>query len=323
MSALEVSVVICAYTEGRWSPLVAAVESVRAQTLPPREIIVVIDHNPRLLARVRAHFPALTAIENSAPRGLSGARNCGVAAASGAIVAFLDDDAVAAPDWLAVLAGAYDDAAVLGVGGGIAPLWARARPAWFPAEFNWTIGCDYTGLPTATATVRNLIGANMSFRREVFTQIGGFHAGIGRVGALPLGCEETELCIRIRQRQPGATLRYEPRARVRHLVTPERARARYFFARCWSEGRSKALVAGLVGTSDGLASERRYTFGVLPRGVLRGLRDAMLGGDPGGLGRAGVIVAGLAITTAGYLRGRLATRKGLQPVEQLAWEGQA
>src|SRR5438067_543241 len=88
----DISVIICAYTEERWSDLVAAVESVQKQTLSPREIIVVIDHNPGLLKRAREHVSGVVTIENADARGLRGARNSGIAVAQGQIIAFLDDD---------------------------------------------------------------------------------------------------------------------------------------------------------------------------------------------------------------------------------------
>ncbi len=88
-TALDVSVVICAYTEERWHELVAAVTSIQQQSAPPREIIVVVDHNPRLLERVQRHSPGIIAIENSELQGLSGARNSGIARARGALIAFL------------------------------------------------------------------------------------------------------------------------------------------------------------------------------------------------------------------------------------------
>lgn len=302
---LDLSVIICAYTEERWPDLVAAVDSLGRQSLPPREVVVVIDHNPALLARARAAFPSAVVLANSQHPGLSGARNCGVAATHGAIVAFLDDDAVALPDWAAQLLAGYADPQVVGVGGAIEPLWQHRRPGWFPTEFDWVVGCTYRGAPTNTALVRNLIGANMSFRREVFAAVGQFRSAIGRVGAHPVGCEETELCIRIRQHWPERILLHRPEARVLHRVPAARGRWRYFRARCYGEGISKALVRQFVGARDGLSSERAYTLRTLPRGVARGLADT-LGGDPHGLLRAGAIVAGLAITTAGFVRGAVA-----------------
>lgn len=302
-STETVSVVICAYSHDRWEALLDAVDSVRRQRRPADEIIVVVDHNPSLLERVRAHLPDVLALANSGVRGLSGARNSGVAAARGQILVFLDEDAVAEPEWLDALIAPYRSAYVLGVGGAIEPIWLDGRPAWFPAEFGWVVGCSYRGLPETTTPVRNLIGCNMSFRREVFDAVGGFRDGIGRVGTQPDGCEETELCIRISQHSPGDLL-YEPRARVRHRVPAQRASWRYFVARCYAEGHSKARVTRLVGSRDGLASERNYTLRTLPGGVLNGLRLTLDRGDPTGLGRASAILVGLTVTTAGYLLGR-------------------
>ena len=301
----NISVVICAYTQARWHDLVAAVHSVRGQSVQPREIIVVVDHNPTLLERVHTEVPYVIAIENQEAKGLSGARNSGIAAATGAVIAFLDDDGVAAPDWLEHLLRAYANPEVMGVGGTVEPLWIGGRPPWFPAEFDWVVGCTYRGLPEVTAPVRNLIGCNMSFRREVFEGVGGFRSGIGRVGIDPAGCEETELCIRVGRRWPSKALLYEPRARVQHRVPARRARWSYFRARCYAEGLSKALVAQAVGAGDGLASERTYTVRTLPRAVIRGVADS-LRGDPSALPRVGAIVAGLALTTAGYLMGTIA-----------------
>lgn len=305
---LNASVVICAYTEERWDDLLAAVESVKRQTVRAQEIIVVIDHNPALLDRVRTALVGVITAENSQPRGLSGARNSGIAAASGAVVAFLDDDAIAAPDWLQQVLAGYDGPQVIGVGGAITPHWDEGRPAWFPEEFDWVVGCTYRGMPSAPAPVRNLIGANMSLRRDVFATVGGFRSDIGRIGSLPLGCEETELCIRARQHWPEAIITYVPAAQVFHRVPTRRGRWSYFQSRCYAEGLSKAMVSRLVGTSDGLASERSYTLRTLPLGIVRGL-DAALWGDPDGFKRAMAIVGGLGITTAGYVTGRFSLTK--------------
>jgi GT2 family glycosyltransferase len=304
MAGIQISVVICAYTGERWAELVEAVDSVRGQTLPALEVIVVVDHNPGLLARARRELPGVVAVENREARGLSGARNSGIAAACGEVVAFMDDDAVAEPDWLERLSAPYSEPRVVGVGGAIEPWWLDGRPAGFPAEFQWVVGCTYEGVPRAPAAVRNMIGANMSARRELFALVGGFRHGFGRVGRLPAGCEETELCIRARQRLPEAQFVYEPRARVRHAVPPTRATWTYFRSRCFAEGLSKAQVSSSTGRKDGLASERAYVLRTLPGGILRGIGDT-LRGDTAGLIRASAIVAGLTLTTAGYFLGTL------------------
>lgn len=314
----DITVIICAYTEQRWDDLISAVASIKRQLVAPREIIVVIDENPSLLARATVQFAGIQfagvqVIPNKEVRGLSGARNSGIAVAQGAIIAFMDEDAIAEPTWLEYLAAAYRDDQVIGVGGAIVPQWAQFRPAWFPSEFHWVVGCTYRGLPTTAAPVRNLIGCNMSFRREVFTAVGGFRHGMGRIGTKPLGCEETELCIRALQYWPDRSLYYEPQARVHHYVPAARATWPYLVARCYAEGLSKAQVTNLVGTNDGLASEWTYTLQILPQGALRGLLDTLTRYDRGGVGRATAIVLGLAVTTFGYLRGRLAGWFTTQP----------
>src|SRR5207302_772734 len=111
-----ISVVICAYTEERWDDLSAAVQSIKDQSTPAKEIIVVIDHNPALFERTLSGLPGALVIENNQPNGLSGARNSGIAAARGEFIAFLDDDAVADPDWLMWLSVCCRDPNVLGAG---------------------------------------------------------------------------------------------------------------------------------------------------------------------------------------------------------------
>ncbi|HEY1914305.1 MAG TPA: glycosyltransferase family 2 protein [Streptosporangiaceae bacterium] len=297
------SVVICAYTQQRHKETCAAVDSVLAQSFPGKEVIVVVDHNPALHASLTAALPGVTVVENREERGLSGGRNTGVALAQGDVVAFLDDDAVADPDWLKFLADSYADPAVMGVGGLILPLWQAHRPSWFPEEFDWVVGCTYRGMPQERAQVRNLLGANASFRRQAFEVAGGFQHGIGRsAGKLPLGCEETEFCIRLRQRQPGAIVLFDNRAVVRHHVPADRGRFSYFRSRCYAEGLSKALVTASVGASDGLSAERSYATKTLPAAVARGFAD-VIKGDRSGLRRAAAVCAGLAATAAGYAVG--------------------
>ncbi|GAA0366487.1 glycosyltransferase [Actinoallomurus spadix] len=300
---MKISVVICAYTERRWDDVLAAVASVRAQRLAPHEIILVVDHNEALLERLRAALPDVRVMPNTGPQGLSGGKNTGVAAARGEVVAFLDDDAVAHADWLSVLAAGYADPDVAGVGGRTLPLWPSDAPRWFPEEFAWVVGCTYLGM--AAGPIRNLMGGNASFRRAAFEVAGGFRSGIGRApGKRPLGCEETEFCIRLRQAVPETVLLFDDRAVIWHRVPGERARFAYFRTRCYAEGLSKAMVTRSVGVGDGLASERRHALVELPRGVGRGLRAACTG-DPAGLGRAGAILAGLAFTMSGYAAGSL------------------
>jgi len=305
-----VSVVICAYTVDRWEDLKQAVVSVGKETAD--EIVLVIDHCPELLTR--AEFLAqllpwnIVVAPNRFQQGLAGARNTGVAISQGDIVAFLDDDAAADPGWLAAMADHYQDPRVVGVGGMVRPDWEGGRPSWFPSELDWVVGCCYQGMPTSSVPVRNFIGANMSFRCTVLEDCGGFSSMLGRVGATPLGCEETELCLRIGQRHPDGILLYEPAAAVSHKVPSKRAEWRYLRSRCYAEGLSKAMVARLAGQSRALASERSYVRSTIPRGIWRCLTDAP-GGRLSGAMAALTMVIAVAMTTAGYLVGRVTARR--------------
>ncbi|MFI6492647.1 glycosyltransferase family 2 protein [Streptomyces sp. NPDC050564] len=310
----RISVVVCVYTEDRWEDILAAVSSVRAQSLPALETLLVVDHNATLLERLTREYKetdGVRVLANAGPRGLSAGRNTGIAASRGEIIAFLDDDAVAERDWLRHFAAGYADPRVMAVGGRTMPIWASGRrPAWFPEEFDWVVGCTYKGLPQGRVQVRNVLGGNASFRRTAFDAAGGFATGIGRDGdKRPLGCEETELCIRLTRAKPDAILLIDDRAVIHHRVPEAREHFGYFRTRAYAEGLSKALVARSVGSDKGLESERRYATRVLPAGVARGLRDAVLA-RPGGAGRAGAILAGVLTAAGGYVLGSVRARRG-------------
>ncbi|PYY59491.1 glycosyltransferase family 2 protein [Curtobacterium sp. MCPF17_003] len=296
-----VAVVICAYTQQRWGDLQDSVESAKRQPERP-EVVVVIDHEPELLARAAARWPELRVVPNTEDRGLSGARNTGVALTDADVVAFLDDDATADPDWLGHMLTALEDPDVVGVGGRATPSWPTATgPGPYADELLWIVGCSYRGLPETPGDVRNVIGSSMAFRRDAILLAGGFRSGIGRVGNQPLGCEETELCIRIAQARPGARIRHEPRSNVSHRVSPDRVTMRYLRRRSYYEGISKAVLSRRVGTGDSLASESTYLTRVIPGAVLRELRHV---GRGGGL-RAYAIALSVVSTVAGYAVGRV------------------
>jgi glycosyltransferase involved in cell wall biosynthesis len=302
---LTVSVVIAAYAHDRWACLTEAVASVLAQSRPALEIVVVIDHNPALLARAQRELPAaVTVIANSGARGASGARNTGVAACHADVLAFLDDDARASAGWLEALLRHFADPGVVGAGGRCNPLWASHRPRWFPPEFDWTIGASYHGMPETASFVRNVWSNNMAIRRSAFDAAGGFRADFGKVGARSRP-EDTDLCLRAAAVTGQGTWVYEPAGLAGHWVPRERATVGYFLRRCFHEGRGKAGLAALDGAGESTSAERHYVRHVLPRGVLRGLRDAVRGDGAGAL-RSAAITAGLGVTVAGFAVGLLA-----------------
>jgi GT2 family glycosyltransferase len=305
MSTMRTSVVIAAYDSERFHDLLSAVQALQQQTAAPREIIVAIDRNPELEARATAELGAVTVVPNREHAG-AGARNSGAAVATGDVLAFLDDDAVPAADWIERIESSLGQSDVMGVGGLIEPWWLDRQPSWFPAEFGWVVGCSYTGLPTERAQVRNVIAANMAIRRDVFEAIGGFRNDFGKQGSRSEP-EETDLCIRAGQAWPERAWIYDPAIRVRHRVPSSRGRFSYFVRRCFNEGIGKASLAGLVGRGDVLREETAYARTVLPRGIARGLETFLTRRDAGGLMRAAAIAAGGAVTAVAYLTAYAAT----------------
>lgn len=312
---MRIAIVICAYTLARWDDIVAGATEARAQLVAsgrPGEVVLVVDHSPELASRAREHFGALlTVLENTRTRGLSGARNTAVTGVPAEVYVFLDDDAVPEPGWLAGLLAPLDDGRVIITGGAALPRWPDSgRPSMLPAadgergEFDWVVGCTYAGQPTALAEVRNVMGCSMAFRSEVFAEAGLFGEDMGRVGTVPYGCEETELCIRASS-VPGRRIVFEPASVVRHRVTPARTTWSYLWHRCYAEGISKAAVALRTTRRAALATELTYTRQVLPRGVVRELRSLPDRG-PRSLAGAAAIVSGLIVTAVGYAVGRLA-----------------
>ena len=253
----RVSVVVSVYSKDRLGFLLECVDSLRRQSFKPYEVIVVLDPSPDLVDFFNSRLGDDVKVVVSEGFGLSNARNAGVKSARGDIVAFIDDDAVADRDWLLNLLKNYADSDVVGVGGAIKPLWEGQRPKWFPEELDWVVGCSYKGLPDHRAYVRNPIGCNMSFRKEVFEKAGFFRSDVGRFGKKLLGSEEPELCMRIFKRIPRAKIVYDPSAVVYHRVDKGRLSFRYLFVRSFNEGISKATISS-PHNSDFLTTERSY-----------------------------------------------------------------
>jgi GT2 family glycosyltransferase len=258
--------------------------------------VVVVDHNSALLRRVRTEFPQITVLDNIYARGASGNRNTGAFHTDSQLIAFLDDDTTACPDWLATMVAPFADATVVGTGGGIVGAWEGARPRWMPDEFLWTVGISYTGMPTETAPIRNVWSANMVVRREAFLAVEGFRPGFGKLGDQNRP-EDTDLCLRMSL--DGGRWMYVPDAVIRHQVPADRTTFRFFLRRCYAEGRGKVQMAALLDTTQDLGTERDYLRRTLPRAVTRGLAHASRGRGVAHALRAGTVLAGVGAAGVG------------------------
>jgi hypothetical protein len=293
-----VSVIIPTYTKARWDWLHECVASVKAQTVPPLETIVVVDHNPELLEEISREFPGVIAVPNIGGRGVSGARNSGVKASRGQVVAFLDDDSIAREDWLGTLLRHIVTPGVVGVGCYSDGLWEAPCPSWFPGEFSWTIGVSYSGLPKKPTAVRNVWTSAMLVKRSAFEVVDGFREDFGKIGNRSLP-EDTDLCLRIAAVQENSVWIWDPEKVMKHRVPDGRATFGYLMSRCFLQGWGKAAMAHMDGFGESTSMERHYALRTLPAGVGRGLADAVRG-DVSGLGRSGAIIAAFTVTVGGY-----------------------
>jgi GT2 family glycosyltransferase len=316
-----VSVVIPCHSERNWETLTAVVASALAQRPAPAKVVVVVDHNPGLYGRARRELPGATVLENQYKRGASGTRNTGAWHTTSPLVVFLDSDITPGQGVLAELVAPFDDPSVVGTGGAIVPAWARSRPRWMPDELLWAVGASYTGMPDTTAPVRNVWSASMAVRRDVFTAVGGFRDGFGKIGNRNRP-EDTDLCMRMSE--SGGRWMYVPSAVVAHDVPLERSTFGFLLRRCYAEGRGKVQMARLLDGSRSLGAERSYLSRTLPRAVLRDLsgavraRDTTQSARASHAARAGTVVAAVAAAAAGGLVETLDAGWRRRPREQEA-----
>jgi glucosyl-dolichyl phosphate glucuronosyltransferase len=190
-------------------------------------------------------------------QGLSYARNRGVAAARGDIIAFLDDDAEATSGWLQAIVEAYHrhpDA--WAVGGRTLPVCEGAKPRWFRGHMlGYVGGHDYGPIEFLLSHKHGLQGANMSFRRKAFKEFGDFRTELGRAGQKKLSHEEGEFFRRMHN--ANKPIYYVPDALVYHY----QAYSRFSF---WS----LVQVSYLNGVSESLEDYFHFNRKTILRRIL-------------------------------------------------------
>jgi len=231
-------------TRNRADRLDACLAALAHQTIPAEqfEILVVdngsTDGTAERIARWAERRPGLRRVEEPEP-GVSRARNAGIAAARGALLAFVDDDAVAEPRWLATLLGAYDRWPRVGAACGRARLRLERRPpAWF-GRFSetWYSAMDFGPAARLLLDPAEVPWSlNLSARAALAREVGGFSEQLGRVDGNLLSGEEFPFITAIRD--AGMRIAYEPDAIVWHAVPAERLRLRWLVRRAWTEGRT-------------------------------------------------------------------------------------
>jgi glycosyltransferase involved in cell wall biosynthesis len=312
-SALSAAVVVCAASAEREPLLRACVYSLLGGTRVPDEILVVVDRNPALEVSVASWLPPSARLLRSMSPGISASRNAGLRAASSDVVAFIDDDAAAEPDWLRrVMRQFQESEGLLGVGGAVLPQW-ETNGRWLPDELLWLVGCTYLGHREAAGPIRNPIGCNMAFRRRELTAVGGFATDFGKRGAKLSTCDETEVSLRLEHVYGRGRIRCVPEARVRHHIPEARIGWKTLVLRSVSEGLSKGRLRRVYGGAA-VGPERVYAMGLVTQRVPRLLLRGAVRRDGRSVAGAAAIILTLGVTGASYLGGDLmARRDGRKP----------
>ena len=279
--APTLSVVICTYN--RCSLLRRALMAFEAQAGAPATEVIVVDNNSTddTVGVVRQCTSALRRVVqvrylHEPTQGLSRARNTGVRASRGRVVAFLDDDAVPHAGWLDAIGSFFasqPDAA--GAGGPIEPEFDGARPSWLSASIESYYSILDLGVHVAPFGRRTSpFGANLAVSRDLLSG-DPFSERLGRKGDSLISREELELLSRLRSSTRG--LHYLPNMRVTHFIHKERLTKDWLFERCRAEGASLALSA--AGTRARVAMTLRVLLdhGLnLLSGAVRKNRDPLL-----------------------------------------------
>jgi len=241
---MNVSVVICTYSMDRYDPFSECVESVLAQTHEPLEIVLVVDGNEDVFERVNDDFGDYENVvlhNNDENKGISYSRTKGAELASGEIVAFIDDDATAKPDWIQHLVNVYKSTDAIAVGGDVRPDWQGERPGFFPEEFYWLVGCVEPDFAEDGEEIRNTYGSNISYRRDAFLEVGGDDPNTGRKGDKHLQAHEAPVGIRLLETF-GRGMVYTEDAVVHHTLFEYRREFRWLVSRSFWQGYSKRVM---------------------------------------------------------------------------------
>ncbi len=269
----QIAAIICTHNRDKY--LGAAIDSLLIQDCEDFEILVVdngcTDRTKEVIESRLSH-PRLKYIYEPV-LGLSVARNTGARETTSPILAYLDDDAEASPQWLRVLIEAYHNNEKLAIAGGkVTLIWPDGiiPPNWISADMAGGLGAYDLGDHLVYINQPGLTprGLNYSLRRTFLEQMGGFDANLGRVGKKLLSNEElymTELAL-----QNGWQVAYLPDALVAHNVAPERLKPSWFLRRSWWQGVSECYreeIAGRTGIGQlGRGGER------LVRGLYKSLK---------------------------------------------------
>ena len=243
---MDITVVLGTYN--RASSLRSTLESFCRLMIPTALVweLLVVDNNStdstRLVAEAFVRRLPLRYIFEG-KQGRSAALNAGIAAATGDVIAFTDDDILLHKDWLSNLKRTFDEQPCAAVAGKVVAQWDHPKPDWLTMQDQLAIVRFDCGDELKEIRVPPL-GANSAFRKEVFQRYGLFRLDLGVSGnEHTITCDDTEFGERLIR--AGEKIVYCPTAVIYHPVDPKRATKRYFRSWYYYNGRSLTRTLGM------------------------------------------------------------------------------
>jgi len=252
---MDVTACIC--THDRPGYVRDCLDGLRRQTVGDEQFdILVVDSAstggvPAELAGLvgRLHNARLLRVEQA---GVSVARNAGAWNADGAYIAYIDDDAIPAPDWIERILEAVGDTdpPPAMIGGRILPHWEAPLPFWWPPSLRGSLSIiEFEGrgeYRTAALPPRiEPYGANMVVQVQSLRAMGGFGRQSGRIGKVLLSDEEVQLAWKLQD--AGQSVRYDSRIVVRHQIQAARLTPAWLLSRLYWQGVSTVRTRRALG----------------------------------------------------------------------------
>jgi len=277
---MVLSIIICSYN--RASYISDALDSLYTQTagLDCFEAIIVdnnsTDNTAEVFAQWRAAHPhgAFTYLTES-KQGASFARNTGAAKANGDWLCFMDDDAVATPDYVKnIIIHIAAKPKAVGFGGRIIPKYVPAEPKWMSYYVSSLVGnFDYAPTACAFAPGKYPLESNMIVKKDIYEQIGGFNTNLpGVVGTLRIGGEGKELFYKILSL--GHTIYYDPSICVYHVVEVKKLTSEYMYRVASGIGRGEKTRTLTISKGAYLKKIIEYIF-KLGAAIILGIKYIM------------------------------------------------
>ena len=250
-----ISVIICTYNREKF--ILKTLQCIRDQSFPETgfEIIILNNNSSDTTKAICIEFINQSSGFNinyveEYNQGLSYARNRGLKEAKGDIITFIDDDAFAVPDFLKSIQDFFtQNPSALTLGGKVEPQFEAEKPSWMSPFLMPLVAALDMGEGIKEFQGKGFpVGANMSFRREVFDKFGLFNNELGRKGNNLLGSEEKDFFNRLKQ--AGVKIFYLPKAKVTHVIPPSRTSLEYIKRQAIGIGLSEKLRVRSIGAAE-------------------------------------------------------------------------